>query len=350
MALPRPRATYVTALIALTAAAWPPAAAARGSANIAALQVAVRAQRLYAGSVDGVDGPGTAAAVRRLQRRQGLDADGIVGPLTRRTLGRRGRPAFGSRVVGPGDRGWDVAALQFLLAWRGFPSGTIDGGFGEHTEAALIRYQRWAGLSADGRAGPATLRSLELAAPRAPATLSTRWPPCSATASARAATAFTVASTSSARPGQRRAGPAPARSPSPAGTPAARQPGRHRPRQRREQLVCASVARRRTAGAAVTTTTQVGLVGATGNATGPHLHSRCACAARSPTRGGAALTRRRRSSRIGLGHVGPSVRVRRTAADTKLDESHRDDPRLCDRSAGAVGDHGRPAGPCGDLW
>ena len=172
MALPRPRATYLTALVVLTAMAWPPAVAARGSANIAALQVALRAERLYAGSVDGVEGPGTAAAVRRLQRRSRLDADGIVGSLTRRTLGRRGRPAFGSRVVGAGDRGWDVAALQFLLAWRGFPSGAIDGGFGEHTDAALIRYQRWAGLSADGRAGPATLRSLQLAAPRAPAMLS----------------------------------------------------------------------------------------------------------------------------------------------------------------------------------
>ena len=113
---------------------------ARGSANIAALQVALRAQRLYAGSVDGIDGPGTVAAVRRLQRRSRLDADGIAGPLTRRTLGRRGRPALGSRVVGPGDRGWDVAALQFLLAWRGFPSGArIDGGFGEHTGAVIVR-------------------------------------------------------------------------------------------------------------------------------------------------------------------------------------------------------------------
>ena len=44
MAFPRPRATYVTALIVLTAAAWPPALAARGSANIAALQVALRAR------------------------------------------------------------------------------------------------------------------------------------------------------------------------------------------------------------------------------------------------------------------------------------------------------------------
>jgi len=172
MTPPRPRATYLAALIALTVAVWPPAVAARGSANIAALQVALRAQRLYAGSVDGVDGLGTAAAVRRLQRRSGLDADGIAGPLTRRTLGRRGRPALGSRVVGPRDRGWDVAALQFLLAWRGFPSGAIDGGFGAHTGAALIRYQRWAGLPADGRAGPATLRSLQLVAPRASAALS----------------------------------------------------------------------------------------------------------------------------------------------------------------------------------
>ncbi len=29
-----------------------------------------------------------------------------------------------------GDRGWDVAAMQFLLARHGFPSGPLDGGFG----------------------------------------------------------------------------------------------------------------------------------------------------------------------------------------------------------------------------
>src|SRR3954468_4899199 len=163
MAFSGPRAVSVTALVVLTAAAWPSEVGARGSADVAALQVALRAQRLYAGSVDGVDGPGTAAAVRRLQRRSRLDADGIAGALTRRTLGRRGRPAFGSRVVRPGDRGWDVAALQFLLAWRGFPSRTIDGGGGGGNGAALIRYQQWGGLSDDGRAGPATLRSLGLA-------------------------------------------------------------------------------------------------------------------------------------------------------------------------------------------
>jgi murein DD-endopeptidase MepM/ murein hydrolase activator NlpD len=273
MALTRPRATYVTALIVLIAGTWPSAVAARGSANIAALQVALRAQRLYAGSVDGVDGPGTAAAVRRLQRRAGLDADAIAGPLTRRTLGRRGRPAFGSRVVGPGDRGWDVAALQFLLAWRGFPSRAVDGGFGEHTEAALIRYQRWAGLSADGRAGPDTLRSLQLAAPRAPATLS-----------------FPLAAALGDRFGPRGerfhsgidllAG---------AGTPvraagagtvtfAGWNPGGYGnvvviDHANGVSTWYAHLSRIDvTDGAAVTTGTQVGLVGATGNATGPHLH------------------------------------------------------------------------------
>jgi murein DD-endopeptidase MepM/ murein hydrolase activator NlpD len=273
MAPPRPRAILVTALSVLTCAAWTPAGAARGSANVAALQVALSAQRLYAGSVDGVDGPGTAAAVRRLQRRSGLDADGIAGPLTRRTLGRRGRPAFGSRVVGRGERGWDVAALQFLLAWRGFPSGAIDGGFGEHTEAALIRYQRWAGLSADGRAGPATLRSLQLPAPRAPATLS-----------------LPVAAALGDRFGPRddrfhsgidllAASGTPVRAAS-AGTVtfAGWNPGGY------GNLVVidhangvsswyAHLARIDvTSGAAVTTRTRVGLVGATGNATGPHLH------------------------------------------------------------------------------
>jgi murein DD-endopeptidase MepM/ murein hydrolase activator NlpD len=56
-----------------------------------------------------------------------------------------------------GSAGFDVAELQFLLAWHGFPSATIDGGFGSHTEAALIRFQRFARLTRDGVAGPASI-------------------------------------------------------------------------------------------------------------------------------------------------------------------------------------------------
>ena len=67
-----------------------------------------------------------------------------------------------------GMRGWDVSALQFLLARHGFPSGSVDGGFGAHVDAALRRFQAWAGLGADGVAGPATRARLRTAAPQSP--------------------------------------------------------------------------------------------------------------------------------------------------------------------------------------
>jgi murein DD-endopeptidase MepM/ murein hydrolase activator NlpD len=56
--------------------------------------------------------------------------------------------------------GWDVAALQFLLAWHGFPSGPFDGELGDRTEASLRRFQRWAGLPVDARVGAATIVAL----------------------------------------------------------------------------------------------------------------------------------------------------------------------------------------------
>jgi murein DD-endopeptidase MepM/ murein hydrolase activator NlpD len=81
---------------------------------------------------------------------------------------------LGSRPLAPGARGWDVAALQFLLAWHGFPSATIDGGLGVHTERALRRFQRWAGLVPDGVAGPSTLAALRRSPARCPIALA--WP------------------------------------------------------------------------------------------------------------------------------------------------------------------------------
>jgi len=152
-------AIIATALVAVSLVA-PAVAAGAGNVNVAALQVALRARSLYTGTIDGIAGPGTRAAVTRLQRRAGLAADGIAGPRTRRALGRLGSHPLGSRTMSPGDVGWDVAALQFRLAWRGFPSGNFDGGFGPHLETAVRRYQQWAGLPGVGIAGPATQRSL----------------------------------------------------------------------------------------------------------------------------------------------------------------------------------------------
>jgi murein DD-endopeptidase MepM/ murein hydrolase activator NlpD len=151
-----------TLTLALTTVAAVPATAARaaGEAEVAALQVALRARGLYGGTVDGLRGPGTAAGVLAFQRRAGLAADGIAGPATRRALGWRGRHRYGGRAMAPGARGWDVAALQFKLAWHGFPSGPFDGVLGPRGQSALMRFQRWSGLAADGVAGMATFGAL----------------------------------------------------------------------------------------------------------------------------------------------------------------------------------------------
>jgi murein DD-endopeptidase MepM/ murein hydrolase activator NlpD len=164
----RARALLALPLI-LTAAAITPRASA-ADAGVAALQVGLRSHGLYQGPIDGLSGPGTAKAIRRLQKSAHISVDGVVGPQTRKALGRFASHRLGTRKLELGNKGWDVASLQFRLAEHGFPSGTFDGAFGPHTEAAVWRFQEWAGLAADGAAGPATLRAL--AAPPATSPIS----------------------------------------------------------------------------------------------------------------------------------------------------------------------------------
>src|SRR5204862_6128991 len=147
--------TCAVAVVALGSA--PAGARAAGSPSVAALQVALTGRSLYSGTIDGVMGPATRAGVVRVERRAGLPQDGVAGPRVRRKLGRLGRHPLGSRDMRPGDVGWDVAALQFRLAWHGFPSGTFDGGYGALVEAAVVRFQTLTHLCAYGAAGFATL-------------------------------------------------------------------------------------------------------------------------------------------------------------------------------------------------
>jgi murein DD-endopeptidase MepM/ murein hydrolase activator NlpD len=146
-----------------------PAGAAAADARIAALQVALHSRGLYRGPVDGVAGPATRRGVIRLQRRAGIAVDGVAGPQTFAVLG--GSPVLGRRVLHVGMRGLDVAALQFALSQHGFPSGGFDGVFGARTDRALRRFQRFARLAPDGRAGPATAAALGASSPSCPVAL-----------------------------------------------------------------------------------------------------------------------------------------------------------------------------------
>lgn len=59
-----------------------------------------------------------------------------------------------------GSRGSSVRDLQKKLKAAGFDPGPIDGIFGPKTQAAVMAFQRAAGISVDGIAGPQTFRAL----------------------------------------------------------------------------------------------------------------------------------------------------------------------------------------------
>ena len=68
-------------------------------------------------------------------------------------------------VLKRGSTGLKVATLQDTLRARGFNPGATDATFGGATEAAVIAFQRSAGLLADGVVGPRTAAALGLPGP-----------------------------------------------------------------------------------------------------------------------------------------------------------------------------------------
>lgn len=147
---------------------------ARGAA-VTALQNKLKAAGFNPGSVDGVFGPKTEAAVEAFQRAKGLATDGVVGPKTWGALNKAGATSGGS---GPqlkeGARGEPVRALQNRLNQLGFNAGSADGAFGPKTEAAVKAFQKAKGLVADGVVGPKTWDKLGIkvggsSAPSSPA-------------------------------------------------------------------------------------------------------------------------------------------------------------------------------------
>lgn len=96
------------ALIFVTAAAFQTAAAAtyrQGSSGEAVTTIQTKLKRwgYYDGSVDGVYGSQTVAAVKLFQQKNDLAADGVCGPATLRALGMMTEADAASGQTGSGD-------------------------------------------------------------------------------------------------------------------------------------------------------------------------------------------------------------------------------------------------------
>jgi LysM repeat protein len=155
----RVRLLVAGAVVAVATAAPSSALASSQNAQVAGLQVALRAQGLYHGAIDAISGPQTVAAVRAFQRIHKLPVTGIADARTRAALGPLGRPLFGSRTLRPGAFGWDVAVLQYLLTSQGI-GVPVNAYFDKPTLSGVERLQRRLHLRPDGIVGPHTLTAL----------------------------------------------------------------------------------------------------------------------------------------------------------------------------------------------
>lgn len=131
------------------------------SAEVARLQQLLR--RLgYTLVLDGDFGPATTRALRRFQAEHGLHVDGILGPSTEAALEALSGGVEVEAKLRRGSRGAAVIELQQHLNALGYAL-TEDGQLGPNTAIALMRFQRAAGLLADGTVGATTLAALERA-------------------------------------------------------------------------------------------------------------------------------------------------------------------------------------------
>lgn len=119
-------------------------------------QTLLNAKGYNCGSIDGIFGAKTEAAVKAFQQAYGLSADGIIGKNTWVAL-------QAGASLKQGSRGDEVRELQEKLNRLGYACGTADGIFGAKTEAAVKAFQQANGLSTDGIAGPKTQAALEAA-------------------------------------------------------------------------------------------------------------------------------------------------------------------------------------------
>lgn len=140
------------------------------------LDVKYTMQRLYdleyySKTVDEKFGSGMIKAVKAFQKKNGLVADGVVGPATIKVLFSDSAldaddaipdtdEDDAPRTLKKGDVGEDVKAVQIRLTILGYYSGKLDGNFGVGTRSAVRTFQARNALTVDGKVGPRTLEKL----------------------------------------------------------------------------------------------------------------------------------------------------------------------------------------------
>ncbi len=139
-------------------------------ASVTKLQKALRSTGHLQGGAVGVFGQQTLSAVKAFQKAKGLSVDGICGPATWAKLNGTSSSAStktsssvstaSAARIELGDSGSGVKTMQSALKNKGYYSGSVDGKFGKLTDAALRKFQRANGLSADGVFGPASQQKL----------------------------------------------------------------------------------------------------------------------------------------------------------------------------------------------
>jgi peptidoglycan hydrolase-like protein with peptidoglycan-binding domain len=123
------------------------------SDRVAGLQRALAKIGLFSGAIDGVYGPATMDAVKKLQVKVGVTPDGIFGPKTWAAASQAGLLGKGTVVMN----------LQVALTTLGYYSGPVDGKYTAETEKAIKAFQTDQKMAADGLWSPALDSALQQA-------------------------------------------------------------------------------------------------------------------------------------------------------------------------------------------
>lgn len=148
-------------------------------ADVIAVQQKLKELGFYSGSVDGVYGTGSIAAVKKFQQQNGLTADGLVGSRTYAALMSASTGSssnsgsdnsssssdstsgqdYAEGTLSYGSSGTEVKKMQQALKALGY-NVSADGSYGALTQMAVTQFQKRNGLTAGGVAGSATLKLL----------------------------------------------------------------------------------------------------------------------------------------------------------------------------------------------